>query len=337
MKIKIKKKAAKEKRRAQRDDDDEGMPTKERISKKDRKRIDADVEKEVKKLQKKYGADSVVPLTGRRAEKIDTIPTGFQELDDVLTGESDDETNATVEGTGTGFPRGRIIEIKGPESSGKTTLTIHFVVAAQKATKRWVSFIDAEHALDPVYAAKLGARLKRILITQPDSAEQGLDILMEQAASGLFPLIVVDSVAGLVPQVELDKKSVGDSVVAAQARLMSRALRRLIGICRKSGTTVIFTNQIRMKIGVMFGNPETTPGGNALKFYASIRLDIRVVKSLKKNGKKNGHRARIRADKNKVAPPFRELYADIKPNRGIVATHGEFNFGGKKKGEEDDE
>lgn len=336
--VKAKKKAPKHAEREAYDnyEDMDARPKRVKMSKKARAKVDADVEKEVKKLQKRYGADSVVPLTGTRAERVDAIPSGFQEFDDILTGESDDDTNATVEGTGIGFPRGRIIEIKGPESSGKTTLTLHMVVAAQRHTKRWVSFIDAEHALDPTYAAKLGVRLKRILISQPDSAEQGLDILLEQAKSGLFPIIVVDSVAGLVPQIEIDKKSVGDTVVGAQARLMSRMLRKLIGICRKTGTTVIFTNQIRMKIGVRFGNPETTPGGNALKFYASVRLDIRVVKSLKKNGHKNGHRARIRADKNKVAPPFREVYADIMPNRGIIRMHGDPGFGQKKGKKEAD-
>lgn len=304
-----------------------------RISKAERKKIEKNLAKEIAKLHKKYGAESVVPITGKRAGKIDTFSSEFQELDDLLTGEADDD-NFTIEGTGTGWPRGRIVEIYGPESSGKTTLTLHTIASAQRQGGV-CAFIDAEHALDTHYGAKLGVKLKRLLLAQPDSAEQASDILIDMVKSGVYMVIVVDSVAGLVPQVEIDKKSIGDSVMGAQARLMSRLLRRLAGLCRKSGTTVIFTNQLRQKIGVLWGNPETTPGGQALKYYASIRIDIRKVKTLKKGAKVTGHRARIKCVKNKVAPPFREVHADVRPNRGLVQFYSDPAFGKKEAGDDE--
>jgi recombination protein RecA len=223
------------------------------------------------------------------------------------------------------------VEIYGPESSGKTTLTLHIIAAAQRAGGV-CAFVDAEHALDTKYAVNLGVDLDRLYFNQPDSGENGIDMVRDLVATGKFMVVVVDSVAALEPEAEQFKKgkkgmrSVRDSVVGAQARLMSKALRSLGRLCAKSDTLLIFTNQLREKIGVMFGSPETTPGGKALKFYASIRLDVRKVKTLKKGDRAIGHRARIKAAKNKAAPPFREIHADVFPNVGIKTVYADPEF-----------
>lgn len=283
----------------------------------------------LKALIKKYGAGSIMTVANQtRVMNVQGIPTGWQALDDLLTGETN-ESGRTVAGSGIGVPRGRIIEIAGPEASGKTTLALHIIAAAQKQGLL-CGFIDAEHALDTKYASSLGVNLETLVLSQPDSGEQCIDITKDLARTGTFGVLVVDSVAALEPEAEQFKKgkiaSVRDSVVGAQARLMSRALRGLVSICAKTSTLLIFTNQLREKIGVMWGNPETTPGGKALKFYASIRLDVRKVKTLKKGTRAVAHRARIRANKNKVAPPFREVHADIYPNIGIKTVYEDPNF-----------
>lgn len=291
------------------------------------------LEKALATVSKRFGKDAVVKFTGEAVKGVETVSTRSQELDDLLTGETD-KSSVTIAGSGRGFPRGRIMEVYGAEASGKTTLTLKLVRAAQKAGGV-CAFIDAEHALDLQYTKKLKVRVDDLYLTQPNSGEEAIDILFELVGSGAFMVIVVDSVAGLVPQVELDKKSVGDSVVAVQARLMSKALRRLAMLCNKTGTTVIFTNQTRQKIGVFFGNPNTTPGGQALKFWASIRLEIVKMKTLKKAGRAYGHRARIRAVKNKVAPPFRDVFADVIPNKGFKTWYSDPGFGtGKDKDDE---
>ncbi len=280
---------------------------------KEEKKKTGNTDNVVEEIREKFGEGIIMKLGDIKKVDVESVPTGSVSLDIAL-------------GIG-GIPRGRVVEIYGPESSGKTTLTLHIIANAQRAGGT-AAFIDAEHALDPEYAKRIGVNINDLLISQPDNGEQALDIVETLVSSGEISVIVVDSVAALVPKAEIEGE-MGDSHMGRQARLMSQALRKLTAIIARSNCTVIFINQIRMKIGVMFGNPETTTGGNALKFYCSVRIEVRRSAQIKKGEEIVGNRTKIKIVKNKVAPPFKTCEFDIMYNEGISASGDTLDAGVK--------